>query len=188
MPADYLAYSLVDAIVDNYFVILERMNENIEDLDDQLVGDPDKKVARRILELNRQLMFLRKLVWPLREMVSKLDRTESDLISQHTRPYLKDVYDHSIQVIESVQSLRDIMSVMLEAYVTSISNRLNAIMKVLAIIATIFMPLSFIASVYGMNFRYMPEIYWKYGYVFALGIMAATTVVMLYYFKKKKWI
>jgi magnesium transporter len=187
MPPDYLAYSLIDAIVDNYFIILERLNENIEDLEDKLVGEPDKKVARKILDLNRQLMFLRKSVWPLRELVSKLDRTESNLISKYTRPYLKDVYDHTIQVIESVQSLRDIMSVILEAYVTSISNRLNAIMKVLAVIATIFMPLSFVASLYGMNFRYMPEIEWKYGYVFALVIMAVITLVMLYYFKKKKW-
>jgi len=187
MPSDYLAYSLVDAIVDNYFVILERLNENVEDLEDKLVGEPDKTVARKILDLNRQLMYVRKSVWPIRELVSKLDRSETKLISKHTRPYLKDVYDHTIQVIESVQSLRDIMSVVLEAYVTSISNRLNAIMKVLAVIATIFMPLSFVASYYGMNFKEMPEFQLKYGYIIALGIMAVSTIIMLYYFKKKKW-
>ena len=187
MPADYLAYSLIDAIVDNYFIILERINENVEDLEDLLVGEPDEKIARRILDLKRQLMSLRKSVWPLRETISRLDRTESKLISRQTRPYFKDVYDHTIQVIESVETLRDIMSVILEVYVSSISNKLNTIMKVLTIIATIFMPLSFIASLYGMNFRYMPEIEWKYGYVFALTTMVVITLIMLYYFKRKKW-
>ena len=188
MSTDYLAYALIDAIVDNYFLILEKMGEQIESMEEELIAKPSDKTVRMIHELKRELIFLRKSVWPLRELISSLEKTGSSLITDSTEPYLRDVYDHTIQVIDTVESFRDMVSGMLDIYLSSISNRMNAVMKVLTIIATIFIPLTFIAGIYGMNFKYMPELGWKWAYPAVWLIMAIVTVVMLIYFKRKKWL
>ena len=188
MSADYLAYALIDAIVDNYFLILEKMGEQIESMEEELIAKPSDKTVRKIHALKRELIFLRKSVWPLRELINSLQKTESSLITDSTGPYLRDVYDHTIQVIDTIESFRDMVSGMLDIYLSSISNRMNAVMKVLTIIATIFIPLTFIAGIYGMNFKYMPELGWRWGYGLVLLIMIAIAVIMLIYFRKKKWL
>jgi magnesium transporter len=188
MGADYLAYSLLDSIVDNYFIILEKLGEKIEFLEEKLVTHPTPETLQTIHHLKREMIFLRKAVWPLREVVNGLERGESSLIKESTRVYLRDVYDHSIQVIDTIETLRDMVSGMLDIFLSSISNRLNSVMKVLTIIATIFMPLTFLAGIYGMNFRYMPELEWRWGYPFIWLIMVGIGVFMLLYFKKKKWL
>ena len=187
MGSDYLAYSLIDAIVDNYFIILEKIGDKIELLEEKLVTDPTQETLHIIHNLKREMIFLRKSVWPLREVVSGMERGESPLIKESTRVYLRDVYDHTIQVIDTIETFRDMVSGMLDIYLSSISNRLNAVMKVLTIIATIFMPLTFIAGVYGMNFKYMPELEWRWGYPVILFVMFAIGILMVIYFKRKKW-
>jgi magnesium transporter len=187
MGADYLAYALLDAVVDYYFVILEKLGERIEFLETELVTNPETKILREIQILKREMIFLRKAVWPLREVVAALERCESPLFQKATVVYLKDVYDHIIQVIDSVETFRDMLSGMLDIYLSSISNRLNSVMKVLTIIATVFMPLTFLAGVYGMNFKHMPELEWRWGYPLCWAVMAGIGVSMVVYFKKKKW-
>ncbi len=188
MASDYLAYALIDAVVDGYFIILERLGEKIESMEEQLVAEPTNKTLRQIHSVKRELVSLRKSVWPLRELINVLEKTESPLIKKSTRLYLRDVYDHTIQVIDTVETFRDMVSGMLDIYLSSISNRMNAVMKVLTIIATIFIPLTFIAGIYGMNFKYMPELGWRWGYAAILLVMAVVAVIMLIYFKKKKWL
>jgi magnesium transporter len=146
------------------------------------------KTLEQIHTLKREMIFLRKSVWPLRELISGLQRTESSLIKETTGLYLRDVYDHTIQVIDTVESFRDMVSGMLDIYLSSISNRMNAVMKVLTIIATIFIPLTFIAGVYGMNFRYMPELERHWGYPLVLLVMGIVAIVMLIYFRRKRWL
>ena len=188
MGSDYLMYALLDAIVDGYFAILENMGETIETLEEELVDDPSKNTLQQIHHLKREMIFLRKSVWPLRELISSLERSESKLIQQSTEAYLRDVYDHTIQVIDTVESFRDMVASMLDLYLSSLSMRMNEVMKVLTIIATIFIPLTFIAGVYGMNFHNMPELSWKYGYPVTLLVMAIISIGMLYYFKRKNWL
>jgi magnesium transporter len=188
LGADYLAYSLVDAVVDNYFSILEKLGESIEALEEKLVTNPTAETLHQIHYLKREMIFLRKAVWPLREVIGGLERGESAIISDATRIYLRDVYDHTIQVIDTIETYRDMVSGMLDIYLSSVSNRLNAVMKVLTIIATIFMPLTFIAGVYGMNFRYMPELEWRYGYFVIWVVMLIVGICMGVYFKRKKWL
>lgn len=188
LGSDYLAYSLIDAIVDNYFSIIEKMGEKIELLEERLISNPTAGTLHEIHFLKREMIFLRKAVWPLREVISVLGRSETEIIQESTRIYLRDVYDHTIQVIDTVESYRDMVSGMLDIYLSSVSNRLNAVMKVLTIIATIFMPLTFIAGVYGMNFKHMPELEWPYGYLMIWGIMIAIALWMLAFFRKKKWL
>ena len=185
--ADYLAYSLIDTIVDNYFTILEHLGEKIEIIEESLVKNPSTQTLQAIQHLKREMIFLRKSVWPLRETISSLERTECQLIQEATGLFLKDIYDHTIQVIDTIETFRDMLSGILDIYLSSISNRMNEIMKVLTIIATIFMPLTFLAGVYGMNFKYMPELEWHWGYFFILGIMITIAVSMLVYFRKKRW-
>jgi magnesium transporter len=188
MGADYLAYSLLDAIVDNYFVVLEKLGERIAFLEEELMTDFPPRTLREIHNLKREMIFLRKSVWPLREVISGLERRESPLIKETTGIYLRDVYDHTVEVMETIESFRDMLSAMLDIYLSSISNRMNAVMKALTIIATIFMPLTFLAGVYGMNFKNMPELEWPWGYPFVLSIMGGIGVSMLIYFKRKKWL
>jgi magnesium transporter len=185
--ADYLAYSLIDTVVDNYFALLERLGEKIELVEESLTANPSTASLHAIQQLKREMIFLRKSIWPLRETISSLERSESPLIHKSTGVFLKDVYDHTIQVIDTIETFRDMLSGMLDIYLSSISNRMNEIIKVLTIIATIFMPLTFMAGVYGMNFKYMPELEWPWGYFAVLALMAAVALVMLAYFKKKKW-
>ncbi len=188
MGADYLVYTLLDAIVDNYFIILEKIGDQIEFIEERLIINPASDTLNTIHKLKREILFLRKSVWPLREVISGMERGESSLIKGTTKIYLRDVYDHNIQIIDTIETLRDMLSGMLDIYLTSISNRLNAVMKVLTIIATIFMPLTFLAGIYGMNFKYMPELEWKWGYPLILLIMSTIGISMLFYFKRKKWL
>lgn len=188
MGSDYLAYALLDSIVDNYFIVLEKLGEKIEVLEEELITNPKRETLHAIHNLKREMIFLRKSVWPLREVISGLERGESSLISESTRIYLRDLYDHTIQVIDTVETFRDMLSGMLDIYLSSISNKMNEVMKVLTIIATIFIPLTFIAGIYGMNFRYMPELEWQWGYPLSLLIMGGVAVIMLVFFRKKKWI
>jgi magnesium transporter len=188
MGADYLAYSLIDSVVDHYFIILERLGERVEFLEEELVTEPTTKTLQEIYNLKREMIFLRKAIWPLREVISGLERGESSLIQQNTQIYFRDVYDHTIQVIDTIETFRDTVSGMFDIYLSSVSNRLNAVMKVLTIIATIFMPLTFLAGIYGMNFKYMPELEWRWGYPLVWMIMIAIGIFMLIYFRKKKWL
>jgi magnesium transporter len=188
MGADYLAYTLVDAVVDYYFVILEKLGERIELLEEMLVTHPRTETLKEIHTLKREMIFLRKAVWPLREVISGLQRADSPLVQKTTGIYLRDVYDHTIQVIDTIETFRDMLSGMLDIYLSSVSNRLNAVMKVLTIIATVFMPLTFLAGVYGMNFKYMPELEWRWGYPTLWAFMVIIGVSMLIFFKRKKWL
>lgn len=188
MGADYLAYALLDVTVDNYFTILEKLGERIEDLEEELVTNPTPETLQTIHDLKREMLFLRRSVWPLREVVSGLERGESSLVQESTGIYLRDVYDHTIQVIDAVETFRDMLSGMLDIYLSSVSNRMNEVMKVLTIIATIFIPLTLIAGIYGMNFRYMPELEWPWAYPMLWLIMLGIGVLMLIYFRRKRWL
>ncbi len=188
MMADYLAYALVDSVVDGYFAILERVGDRIELMEEELISDPTERTSHQIHEMKREMISLRKSVWPLREVISGLQRCESDLIGEVTSVYLRDVYDHTIQIIDTIESFRDMVSGMLDIYLSSISNKMNTIMQVLTIIATIFIPLTFVAGIYGMNFEVMPELKWKYGYAAVWAVMLTIAVVMVLYFRRKKWL
>jgi len=185
---DYLAYALVDAVVDNYFLVLEKIGEDIEELEEAVIGKPAPETVESIHNLKRELLFLRKSVWPLREAVAGLEKGGSSLIQEKTVLYLRDVYDHTIQVIDTIETFRDMVSGMMDAYLSGLSNRMNEVMKVLTIIATLFIPLTFIAGVYGMNFKVMPELEWHYGYGLVWLLMILVTLFMLLYFRKKKWL
>jgi len=180
MGADYLAYALIDTIVDNYFMILEKLGEKIEDIEDELVANPAPATLQTIHSLKREMIFLRKSVWPLREVISRLERWESPLIDKSLNIYLRDVYDHTIQVIDSIETFRDMLS--------SVSNRMNEVMKVLTIIATIAIPLTVITGIYGMNFQFMPELQWQWSYPLVLLAMLTLGVLMIRYFRRRKWI
>ena len=186
--ADYLAYSMIDAIVDHYFVIMEKLGERFEDLEDAVVSDPEPGILPTIYNLKRDMLFLRKSVWPLREAISKMQRTDSHLVTEATKIYLRDVYDHTIQVIENVETFRDMSASLLETYLSSLSNKLNEVIKLLTIISTIFIPLTFVAGVYGMNFRFMPELESPWGYPAVLIFMLLVVAIMLAYFRRKEWI
>lgn len=188
MGADYLAYALLDAIVDGYFLILERIGDKIEGLEEDLISHPDTKILQAIHYLKREMIFLRRSVWPLREVISGMSRKESTLIKESTEIFLRDVYDHTIQVIDTIETYRDMVSGMLDTYLSSISNRMNEVMKVLTIFAAIFIPLTFVAGIYGMNFAFMPELGLKWGYFAALAVMASMAITMLIYFRRKKWL
>jgi len=164
------------------------MGERIENLEDELVKNPQAQTLHKIHDFKREMIYLRKAVWPLREVISALERKESPLIKDTTSIYLRDVYDHTIQVIDTIESYREMLSGMLDIYLSSISNKMNEIMKFLTIIGTIFIPLTFIVGIYGMNFEFMPELKWRYGYFIIIFGMSVVTVLMLFYFKKKKWL
>ena len=184
---DYLAYTLLDTIIDNYFLILEMLGEQIADVEDQLLTDPTPQTVQTIHYLKREMIYLRKSVWPLREVITGLSREEVTLVSPNTRTHLRDVYDHTIQVIETIETYREMLAGMLDLYLSTTSNKMNEVMKVLTIIATIFIPLSFITSIYGMNF-YIPEVQWPWGYPVILMIMFLIVIGMLVYFRKKTWL
>ncbi len=185
---DYLAYALIDVLVDNYFVVLEKLGDQIELLEAELVSDPTPSSMEQIYAMRTKMIMLRKSVWPLREVISRLERLGSDLIRDSTAVFLRDVYDHTIQVIDTVETYRDMTSGMLDLYLSSISNRMNEIMKMLTIIGSIFIPMTFVAGIYGMNFDYMPELKMHYGYFFAWGLMVAIAGSMFLFFRRKNWI
>jgi magnesium transporter len=168
--SDYLTYRLIDAIVDNYFMVLEELGEDVEVLENEVVRNPTHDTLKGIHRLKREMLFLRKSVWPLREAILSMERSESTLVKKATRTYLRDVYDHTVHIIDTMETLREIVTGMLDIYLSSINNKLNEVMRVLTVIATFFMPLTFLAGVYGMNFHVekspynMPELAWYYGY------------------------
>lgn len=187
MGADYLLYNLLDVIVDNYFVVLEKLSDTIEDAEDELISNPSKDTLQGIHKLKRQMLYLHKSVWPLREVVSFLTRSETPLVKEPVDLYIRDLYDHVIQVMDTTETLRDILSSMLDIYLSSVSNKMNEIMKVLTIISTVFIPLTFIVGVYGMNLTNMPELKWQWTYPVVWVIMISIATLMLIFFKKKKW-
>jgi magnesium transporter len=188
MGADFLTYCLMDAIVDNYFTVLEEAEERIEAIEEEVVENPSQETVRKLHKLKREMIFLRKGVWPLREVLAAMTRRESKLITEPVVVFLRDVYDHTIQVIDIIEVSRDILAGMLDIYLSSMSNRLNEVMKFLTVIATIFMPLSFLTSMWGMNFKQMPELDLRWGYPMALGIMAVVAFSMVAWFRKKRWL
>jgi magnesium transporter len=188
MGADYLAYSLIDSIVDNYYIVLETLGDKIEEIEDNVVHNPTPEILKTIHGMKRELIFLKKSVWPLREVISNLNRAESNLIKKSILIFIRDLYDHTIQVIDTIETFRDMNSGMLDIYMSSVSNRMNDVMKVLTIFAAIFIPLTFIAGIYGMNFQYMPELGWKWGYFTVIGLMGIVGITLLFYFRLKKWI
>jgi len=192
--ADFLAYSLVDAIIDGYFPALERFNDEYEEIEDEVVNNPAQQTTEGIHRLKNMLAAYRRITWPERDLVNALLRHETPLITDECRLYLKDCYDHIIQVLDVIETYRELMAGMMETYMNSISLRMNQVMKLLTVIATIFMPLTFIAGIYGMNFNTrqskwnMPELNWAYGYPFAMALMLAVAVVMLLFFRRKQWL
>ena len=186
--ADYLAYSMIDSVVDHYFLIMEKLGDRFEELEDSVVSDPQPGVLPAIYNLKRDMLFLRKSVWPLREAISKMQRSDSPLVSEVIKIYLRDVYDHTIQVIENIETFRDMSASLLETYLSSLSNKLNEVIKLLTIISTIFIPLTFLAGLYGMNFRFMPELESPLGYPAVLILMLLVVVVMMVYFRRKEWV
>jgi len=185
---DYLAYALIDAIVDYYFVILEALGDKIEDIEIQLLDNPTRDTLEIIHEMKREMIYLRKQIWPIREIINSLVKSESSLIHEQMHIYFRDVYDHTIQIIDTIESYRDILAGMLDIYLSTLSNKMNEVMKVLTIIATIFIPITFIAGVYGMNFKYMPELEWRWGYVMVWAIIVVAAGIMIGFFKKKQWL
>ena len=186
--ADYLFYALVDAIVDQYFAVVEALGEKIEELQDLVVSDPKPETLHKIHALKRQLLFLRRAVWPLREVTNNLSRSECPFLQESTKVFFRDVYDHVVQIVDTIETLREMVSTSLDIYLSGISYRLNAVMKVLTIITTIFMPLTFIVGIYGMNFEHMPELKWEWGYPLVVGVMVMIAIAMLGFFIRKRWI
>jgi magnesium transporter len=185
--ADYLFYTLLDVIIDRGFPVLEDLGEWIEDLEDELLETPSREVLAQIHELKRDLLLLRRMLWPQREVVNQLLREDLSIIDETTRPYLRDCYDHTIQIMDLFETYRDMAAGMLDVYLSSTSNRLNEVMRVLTVIATIFIPPTFLVGVYGMNFIDMPELHWRYGYLGSWLVIVAMIGGMLLYFKRKKW-
>ncbi len=188
MGTDYLAYALIDAIVDNYFVVLEQIGERVEDLEEAIINNPNEHIPGQIHRLKREIAILRKSIWPMREVVAALQRSENDLMTESTEIFLRDVYDHAIQAVDTMEVYRDMVSGIMDLYLSSLSHKMNSVMKVLTTIATVFMPLSFITGVYGMNFAHFPELqaWWMYPLGF-WGIIAAVGLSMLFFFKRQKW-
>jgi magnesium transporter len=186
--ADYLAYSLLDAVVDGYFVVFERLGERIEEIQEQLISAPTSESVQGFHQLKRELIELRRAVWPLRDVISNLERNETPLVRPETAPFLRNVYGHTIEIIETIESFRDLVAGMMDLYLSSLSMKLNEVMKVLTIIATIFIPLTFIVGIYGMNFRHMPELGWRYGYPAIMLAILGVAAAMLAYFRRKKWL
>jgi magnesium transporter len=185
---DYLAYALLDVIVDHYFVVLEAFGTRTEDLEDEIVGETPQDIEDDIHDLRRDLIYMRRMTWPMRELLYQLERLDSPLWADTNQPYVRDTYDHVVQVLDLVEALRDTASGLHDLHMTSISNRMNEIMKVLTIIGTIFIPLTFIAGIYGMNFEHMPELGWTWAYPAVWGLMIALAGALLFYFRRHEWI
>lgn len=186
--SDYLAYALMDSIVDHYFIAIEHFGNVIEELEIELLENPSDDILPKLHEVRREASYIRRSVFPLREAVNRFEKLEAPYMHQETKLFIRDLYDHTIQVIETVTVFKDAVSGLLDLYMSSVSNRMNNVMKVLTIVSTIFIPLTFIVGVYGMNFTNMPELEYKYGYLITLIAMAILTLLMIYYFKRKKWL
>ncbi len=188
LGADYLTYIIMDTVVDEYFVLQDTFDELIESIEDELLSNPTIETLAVIQKIKRELIFLRRSVSPLRELILAIQRSESELIDDKTKRYFSDVYDHAIRIIEAMESYRDLITGMLDIYLSSVSNKMNETMKVLTVFASIFIPLTFIAGVYGMNFEYMPELKWKWGYPALWSVFVGVSAFLLVYFKRKKWL
>ncbi len=186
--SDYLLYALIDTVIDHYFVVLESLGEKIDDLEITLLEHPDKTTLNKLHIFRREMLTLRRSVYPLREVISRFEKLENPIIHEDTKIFIRDLYDHTIRVIETIEVLRDMASGLLDLYMNSVSNKMNEVMKVLTIMASIFIPLTFIAGIYGMNFEHMPELHYKYGYFAVWIIMIVLVVGMLIYFRRKKWL
>lgn len=184
---DYLLYAIIDTIIDNYFLLVEELEYEIELIEDEVLKNPNNGTLQKIEKLRRELIYLRKMIWPTREMINNLLRNESGLMSNNTKLYMRDVYDHSIQVIESIDTFRETLTGLMDIYLSSVSNKMNSVMKTLTVFTTIFMPLTFIVGVYGMNFDYMPELHYKLAYPVTIGVMILIAGIMFIYFKMKDW-
>lgn len=187
MGSPYLCYALTDAVVDHYFIVLEKMGEHIEELEEELLSRPTDETLQAIHQLRGDIISLRRSIWPLREVVHEISRGDIELIPEETEVFFRDVYDHTIQVMDTIETYRDLVAGMYDMYQSSIGNRMNEVMKVLTIIATIFIPITFIAGIYGMNFTFMPELQWRWGYPAVWGLMLAVIAAMIIYFKRKQW-
>ena len=185
---DYLAYTLVDAIVDSYFVILEKIGDITENLEDELMTNPGPKTLQTLQMLKRQMILLRKSVWPAREVIDSFQRSHTALVHDETKTYLKDTYNHIVQVIDTIEGLRDVIGGMVDTYLSSVSNKMNEVMKTLTVIASIFIPITFIAGIYGTNFRYVPELEWEGSYFVMIGVMVIIVILMMSWFRRKNWI
>ena len=186
--SDYLAYALLDIIIDRYFLVLEQMNEQVEAIETLILENPSTETISIIGSMRRELIVLRKAVWPARDLLNNLGKIESSLIKKDTQPFLRDVYDHTIQVIDIADSLRDMIGVLRDSYQSVLGNRMNEIMKVLTIIATIFIPLTFMAGIYGMNFANMPELNAPLGYPILMFLMLIVAAGMVHFFRSKDWL
>ncbi|NNF03212.1 MAG: magnesium/cobalt transporter CorA [Rhodothermales bacterium] len=185
---DYLTYAIVDTVVDNYFHVVERLGEQIERLEEEVSDDPSRDTLRRINDMKRDILMLRKNIWPLREVMAGIERDDSVFFKKRTKTYLRDVYDHVVQVIDFLETYRDLLSGLTDLYLSSISHRMNEIMQVLTIVGSIFIPLTFIAGIYGMNFAWMPELGWKWGYPVAWGVMLTVAVSLILFFRRRNWL
>jgi magnesium transporter len=192
--SDYLAYALLDAIVDGFFPVLERYGEQIEDLEEEVIVEPTQKTLQKIYKIRRELLQLRRAIWPQRDAINSLIRDGSGLISEEVRVYLRDCYDHAVQVIDMVETYRELASGLMEVYLSAVSNKMNEIMKLLTVVSAIFIPLTFVAGIYGMNFNTekspynMPELNWYWGYPISLTVMAAIAGVLLFLFWQRGWL
>lgn len=186
--ADYLTYAILDGIVDHYFPVLERMADTLEDLEEEVFLRPNPGTVQALNTARRELLVLRKAIWPVRELITTLMRSESALLSESTEPFWRDVYDHALQVVDLLDSLRDMVTSLYDAYLSALSHRMNEVMQVLTIIGTIFIPLTFIAGIYGMNFAHMPELAWPWAYPATLLLMLGIAIGILWAFKRKGWL
>jgi len=184
---DYLLFAICDMAIDNYFSMLENVGESVETIEDELISSPDVSCQQLIYKLKRRLFYIKKIVWPTREVIGMLQSSLNPLITDNSRGYFRNIHDHTVQIIETIESLMDLTSNLMDLYLSSVSNRLNEIMKVLTIFSALFIPMTFLAGVYGMNFKNMPEYDWKYGYLGFWGIVVCIVIAMILFFKHKKW-
>ena len=185
--ADYLAYALMDAVTDYYFHAIEKIGDTVEDIEEEIIANSNKESLLQLYKLKRDMIFLRKQVWPMRDMISNMVRSETKLINPSTDIYLRDLQDHVTRIIDTVETYRDLLSGIMDIYLSTNSNKMNEVMKVLTIMSSIFIPVTFVAGVYGMNFKYMPELNSPYGYAATWGVMIVMMGGLLIYFKRKKW-
>ncbi|MHC4873315.1 MAG: magnesium/cobalt transporter CorA [Planctomycetota bacterium] len=188
MQTDYLSFCILDTIIDDYFGVLEDISVILEPLEDEAMMNPSRETQEKVFNLRQQGLLLRRFTWPVRELLATFQRQDSDLLNDEVLPYLRDIYDHAIHIIDSVEIFREVIRGVLDTYLASLSHRMNEVMKVLTIIATIFIPITFIAGIYGMNFEFMPELKVKWAYPAVWGVMLSVTGIMLFYFRKKKWL
>lgn len=186
--SDFLAYALLDAVIDGYFPVLEKIGEQLEDLEATIISQPKSVLVNELHQSKRELLAIRRAIWPMREAINALIRDESPLVTAETKVYLRDCYDHIAQLVDLVETYREICSDLMDVYLSSVSNKINEVMKVLTVMASIFIPLTFVVGVYGMNFKHFPELEWKYGYFLCWGLMVTIAGGLLYSFYRRGWL